>query len=135
MEDVKIKISALWFFVTLAWLMTMVFLYLAPGFIDEVRAGQMLGEAITGEALLGSAIILLVPLGMAVLSVTLSGSINRWVNIIAGIACTFLNVVSTVIAAGMDLSIFAYELVIDVLMVVATVLIVWYAWKWPKEEG
>ena len=124
MEDVKIKLAGLWFFFTIAWLVTMTLLFFAPGVIDEIRAGGLLGEAITGEFLLGSAIFLLIPLVMAVLSLNVKDLINRWANIIVGLVFTVLSIVSLFEALSLDLSIFAYGLLMDVSMVVATALIV-----------
>jgi len=70
---------------------------------------------------------------MAVVSLTLKDSINRWANIIFGIVFTVLSILSLFEALALDLSIFAYGLLMDVSMIVATALIVWYAYKWPKQ--
>jgi len=129
LEDWKIKISVLWLFLTVAWLIVMTFMFFAPGMIDQIRAGKIHGEQITGEFLLISAIFLLVPLVMAILSLTLKDKINRWANIIVGIVFSVLRIYCLIEALKLDLSIFAYELLMDISMVVATALIVWYAWK------
>jgi uncharacterized membrane protein HdeD (DUF308 family) len=71
----------------------------------------------------------LVPLVMAVLSLTLKDSINRWANIIVGIVITILSIVSLIMAFTLDLSIYAFGLLLDISMVIAPMLIVWYAWK------
>jgi len=110
-------------------LIVFVLAFLAPGIIDEIRAGEILGEPITGVILLSDAIFLLVPLVMAILSLTLKDKIYRWANIIVGIVFTVLSIVSLIEALALDLSIFAFGLLMDISMVVATALIVWYAWK------
>jgi hypothetical protein len=129
MEDWKIKIAALWFFYTMAMLAVFTLMFFGPGMIDEIRAGTYVGEPVTGEFLLMNAIFLLIPLVMAVLSLTLKDSINRWANIIVGIVFTILSIVSLILAFTMDLSIYAFGLLLDISMVVAPMLIVWYAWK------
>jgi len=131
LEDWRIKISALWFFYVVTWLLVLMFSLIAPGTIDEIRAGKgVMGEPITGGYLLASAIILLFPLVMAVLSLTLKDSVNRWANIIAGIVFTALSILSSFEALALkDLSVFAYMHLIDISMVVAPALIVWFAWK------
>jgi len=129
LEDWKIKIAALWFFFTVGWLILFVLTFTAPGMIDEIRAGEMLGEPITGESLLGNAISLLVPLVMAVLSLTLTDKINRWANIIVGILFTVLSIYSLLAAFGLDLSIWAFGLLMNIPLLVAPALIVWFAWK------
>jgi len=129
MEDWKIRIAALWFFYTMAMLAVMTLMFYGPGIIDEIRSGKLVGEALTGEHLLMSAVVLLVPLVMAVLSLTLKNSINRWANIIVGIVFTILSIVSLILAFTLDLSIYAFGLLLDISMVVAPALIVWCAWK------
>ena len=133
MEDWKIRIAALWFFYTMAMLAVMTLMFYGPGIIDEIRSGTLVGEALTGEHLLMSAVVLLVPLVMAVLSLTLKDSINRWANIIVGIVFTILSIVSLILAFTLDLSIYAFGLLLDISMVVAPMLIVWYAWKSKQE--
>jgi len=119
----------LWFFFTVAWLILFVLAFLAPGTIDEIRAEKLLGEPITGAFLLENAIFLLVPLVMAVLSLTLKDKINRWANIIVGIVFTIFSIFSAIEGLALDLSIFAFGLLMDIPLVVAPALIVWYAWK------
>ena len=131
MEDVKIKLAGLWFFFTIAWLVTMTLLFFAPGVIDEIRAGGLLGEAITGEFLLGAAICLLIPLVMAFMSLTLKYSINRWANIILGIIITAIALISTIEGLAY---LSAYAILMDIFIVVFPALIVWHAWKWSKQE-
>jgi len=113
----------------MAMLGVMTFMFFGPGIIDEIRAGTFLGEALTGEYLLMSALFLLVPLAMAILSLTLKDSLNRWANIIVGIVFTILSIVSLILAFTLDLSIYAFGLLLDIAMVVAPALIVWFAWK------
>jgi hypothetical protein len=69
------------------------------------------------------------PLVMAFLSLTLEDSINRWANIIVGIVYTALNLISLIDALT------AHGILMWVSGAVATALIVWYAWKWPKQEA
>jgi len=80
----------------------------------------------TPEFLFVGAVLLLIPLVMAFLSLTLKDSINRWANIIVGIvwiglSLTDLPKYSTEPAA--------YAILLWLSGVVATALIVWYAWK------
>jgi len=77
------------------------------------------------------AIFWLIPLTMAFLSLTLKDSANRWANIIVGIvwaAIGILDLGDTLNRGWLTLSLVAFS------KTVAAVLIVWYAWKWPKQE-
>ncbi len=77
------------------------------------------------EVLFVLAVMLLVPLVMAFLTLTLKDSMNRWANIIVGI-----------VFAGLGLLNFAdpamhtgHQRLIAIALFVAPVLIVWYTWK------
>jgi len=69
---------------------------------------------------------------MAFLSITLKGSANRWANIIVGVAlaCFYIFDVGGHLSQGEV----GGHMLVAVSMIVAAVLIVWYAWKWPKQE-
>ncbi|MCP8315748.1 MAG: hypothetical protein H3Z51_02640 [archaeon] len=91
--------------------------------------GEVGGWKIGPEFLLLGAILMLVPLVMAFLSLTLKDNTNRWANIIVGIV--WIGLLHT------DLPTYlanpsAYAILMWLSQVVAVALIVWYAWKWPK---
>ncbi len=64
---------------------------------------------------------------MKMLLSTLKYSVNRWANIITG-AITFVVVVT---GALTDLDNIFFVIVESV----ALIAIIWYAWKWPKQEA
>jgi len=81
------------------------------------------------EELLQSVIILLPPLVMAFLSLTLKDKANRWANIIVGIVFAGFMLIASSIGLAQTA---AYSILMILSGFVATVLIVWYAYKWPK---
>ena len=123
MEDWKIKISVLWLFKALATLTFTMLMLTEPGVLQGIMAGEILGMKIGPEILLVGAIESLVPLVMSFLALTLKDSINRWANIIVGIIYTALNIISLTESPS------AHGILMWVSAVVATALIVWYAWK------
>ena len=131
---VKTKLAVLWLFVAITNSAIMTLAFLAPGVIDDIRAGQVVGAQIGPELLLVVAITYFwIPLIMAVVSVTINNSINRWINIVASIlyACFVLNeLISNIITVA-----YPYGLLMHVSEVVVLSLIAWYAWKWPKDRG
>jgi hypothetical protein len=127
MEDVKIKISVLWIFVTLAALTTTILYFMEPDALQEIMAGEALDMQITPEILVVAAIERLGPLIMAFLTLTLKGSANRWANIILGIVYTALSIISMIGYSPQMMLMWGSA-------AVATALIVWYAWKWPKKS-
>jgi len=129
MEDVRIKISVLWIFKALASLTFSIVMLMEEGVLEGIMAGEFLGIEIGPEILLIGTIEAWVPLVMVVLSLTLKNKANRWTNIIVGIVYTALSLISMIDALT------AHGILMWVSQAVATALIVWYAWKWPKQEG
>ena len=70
-----------------------------------------------------------IPSVMVFLSLTLKPKANRWANIILGIFYTCA-VPATLLLYGPSV----YYIFLTIVEVVLTALIVWYAWKWPKQE-
>jgi len=109
-------------------------LYL-PGFIEDIIAGESGGEPITAELILLLAIITLIPPVMAVLSITLKDSINRWANIILGIVFAGFVLYGLSDFLMKQDAYYAGLILAGIVEFVVAVLIVWHAWKWPKQEG
>ena len=81
MEDVKIKLSAVWAALMLTYLLGDVLRV----FSGDFTAGELGGLQISQELMLGMAALLVIPAVMVFLSVTLKYSLNRWINIIFAI--------------------------------------------------
>jgi len=118
----KVRISVLWLIYDVALLVYMILESAELGVVEQ--AGP--------ELLLLFAVVLLVPLVMAFLSLTLKGSMNRWVNIIVGIVYAVFELLALSEVAAKP-SAWAILMILSKLVVLA--LVVWYAWKWPKKEG
>jgi hypothetical protein len=84
-----------------------------------------------GYAVFGT-IFFLVPLVMAFLSVTLKDVANRRVNLVLGVIFTIINILHIF---GCPIAGSAHQILIILSTIVVSLLIVWYAWKWPKEES
>ena len=136
LEDVKVnvkwKISALWVALMFLYIYADFLGLMEPGFIELVRAGEVLGGIkITQELWFFAAILVAIPSVMIFLSLTLKAKVNRWANIILGIVYTGVNIANL-------LSIeepWAYTIFYNIVESVLTLLIVWYAWRWPKQEA
>jgi hypothetical protein len=127
LEDWKLKISVLWLFYAVAFLIVLQLGSLEPGILQHfLSTGEIGGMKITSEVLLVFAVLMLVPLVMAFLSLTLNDSMNRWANIILGIVYTGFQVV---MLAGTLAEPSAYAILMEVSKVVVPAVIVWYAWK------
>lgn len=126
MEDWNIKVSVLWLFASIAFLAHQIILLMEPGIIAQLMAGIAEGQKISSGMILFSSILMLVPMIMAFLSLTLKGSLNRWLNIIVGTVFAVLWFISVTEAAK---SAYWGGALMTLSAAVASALIVWYAWK------
>ncbi len=132
MTDVKIKLSALWVARMLSGLQGDSTRLHDPVMLKELVAGTTAIKA-TNELLLVMSIIFAAPILMIFLSLTLKDKANRWAN--RGMGIFF--VVFDLIFLGLVLfqGAFSYETLWSFVYPVFTALVVWYAWKWPKQEA
>ena len=131
--DVRIVLSALWAARMLSSLQGDVVRFLQPGMLEEMIAGTT-AVPITNELIFVMSIIMAVPIFMSFLSLTLKDKTNRLANLSIGIFFVAFDLVFL----GLTLfrwSFSAYETFWAVVYLVFTALVVWYAWKWPKQEA
>jgi len=128
----KIKISVLWLFYAVALIAYVTLEGFEPGALEQVMAGEIDGMKITPELMLLFAILFLAPLVMAVLSLTLKDKANRWTNIIVGTVFVIIQLAAlseTVTQPS------AWMILMEISKLIAPALIVWYAYKWPKQKA
>jgi len=134
MEDTRVRLSVLWLFATLNYIYADVFFC-----IDILGSGQEGGSRVlhfSQGAWLGIAILMEIPIAMILLSRILKPTANRWANIVAGIIETAAVLLTSFILPVlhlMDAS--SYYVFFGAVEVVCTSLIVWYAWRWPRETA
>jgi len=121
--DIKAKLSTLWIVVML----NMVFADIL-GFQMTLMSGNLAPEVhVPDWGMLIFAIILQIPILMILLSRILKRSVNRWANIIAAVITT-----AFVVLGGSSDMVYIFFSGMEILCMV---LIVFYAWTWPKREG
>ena len=133
MEDIRVRLSVLWLFATLNYIYADVFFC-----IDVLgsKKGSIGVIHFSPAGWLGIAILMEIPMAMILLSRILKPRANRWANIVAGIIET-----AAVLLAQFIFPIFnitetsSYYLFFGALEVVCTSLVVWYAWRWPRETA
>lgn len=126
---VKLKLSALWASVMFCYVYGDYFLLYQPGKLRDMLDGNMapLGPATQG-VLLFTSVSMAIPAVMVFLSLALRPAPNRVLNIILGALYTVF-VLLTMPGA------WAFYLFLGSLDVVLTALIVWHAWRWPRQEA
>ena len=131
LEDVKVgvrlKISALWVAVLLLFAYGDIFGFLAPGHIQEVMESEISGIEITQTFLFAVSVYIAIAIVMVVLSLVLAAQVSRWANMVLAT----LYVVSIVASAvGED----AYFVFLSVVEIALLVLLIRFAWAWPRTE-
>ena len=128
--DMKVKLSTLWIFVVFNYLYCDVISLMDPELLKQFITGNIGGIEVTEVFLLGAAILMEISIAMVILSRVLKYRANRWANIIAG---SIKTVVMILLFVGSSPPL--YYIFFGVIEIACTSLIVWYAWKWPKQEA
>ena len=122
--DLKVILSTLWIVVMFNMIFADILTLYIPEFLQEIVTGSMPVQ-ITQELMLGMALIIEIPIVMIFLSRVLKYSANRWANIVAGV----ITILFVVIGGSLIL----HYIFFAAIEVVCLLLIIWYAWKWPKQ--
>jgi hypothetical protein len=125
MDEVKIKLSALWVSLMLTFFLGDV-MRIFSGDYDDYMAGG--GYQLTDGMYLGIAMLMVIPIVMVILSLTLKYKANRRANIIVAVFFFAFNLI------GLPTYASAYDQFLIIVGLGFNVLTVWFAWKWPKQE-
>ena len=126
--NVKIKLSALWASVTLCYLYGDYFELYIPKKVDGLISGDNILASPTKLFL--ASLLLAIPALMVCLSIILKPTINKWLNIAFGI---FFTAIMLLIATTSLTPWRTFYVFLAIVESIITSLIVWYAWKWPKQ--
>jgi hypothetical protein len=120
MDEVQIKLSAIWVALMLTYLLGDVLRI----FSGDFKAGAIGDMQVTQGMYLGMAVLFVIPIAMVFLSLTLNNPVNRWANIIVAIVFFIVNII------GLPTYPSAYDKFLIVVGLVFNALTVWYAWRW-----
>ena len=118
MEDVQIKLSAIWVALMLTYLL---------GDVLRIFSGdfqKMTDIKFTQGMWLGIAMLMLIPILLVILSVTLPQPVNRWTNVIVAAFFFLFNLV------GLPTYPSAYDKFLIVVGLVFNIITIWFAWTW-----
>jgi len=132
MLDVRITIAVLWIAGMLSSLNGDTYRLHDPVMLRASLANAA-PIAVTPELLLVMSLTFVVPILMSVLSLILGYSVSRWANRILGILYAIITLAFWVL--GFVLHSNGYAIVWSTSQLVFALLVVWYAWKWPKQEA
>ena len=132
MHDTKDRLSLLWIFALLNYLYADVIALFA--IVDSPNLAD--APHLPSWALLGSAVLMEIPIAMIVASRLLPFRANRLANLIAGSILTLINGVLTFVPplVGARTPALPEYLFFATIETVCTSVIVWKAWTWPGVE-
>jgi hypothetical protein len=120
MQDVQIRLAAMWVAVMLTYLLGDVLRIFAGDF----KPGEIGGIRGTQAIWLAAAALMLIPIVMVVVSVTLTAPAVRWVHIVAAVALFGVNLVGLPTYPGV------YDRFLIAVSLVFNALTIWTAWNW-----
>jgi hypothetical protein len=97
--------------------------------------GNQSGIQFTPGTLLGVSVLLEIPMLMIVGSRVLAYRPNRWANIVAGVAYSVVTLVTQFVLPLANGTATTYYVFFGAIEIVATVLIVWFAWQWHGTDA
>ena len=125
--DVKYIITGLWFSMMILYIYNDFFHLFVPNSIQEIMDGNMGPFEVTQAGLVMAAVLMAIPVIIGLLTLILSAKISRITNIIAGSLYTIVNI-SNIPGE------WAFYVLLGIIQIVFTLLIIWYAVKWPSQE-
>jgi hypothetical protein len=128
--DVKAKLSGLWVALMFFYVYADILLFYRQGHIAGLLAGRAGGMEITPAFSIASAVVMAIPSLMVFLSLALKATVNRWTNIGVGVAS--LALLGVTLFVGTITADSLFSAVVEAALIA---LIVWHAWKWPREEA
>lgn len=126
--NVKIKLSGLWIALMFFYAYNDILSFFRQDIMQEVLSGKVGGIDINQTFLLGAGILMSIPIFMIFLSLILPAKFNRWVNIIVGLFHIVVLLASMLVPGDLWINYALYE----ILEAIFIVLILWFAWTWPK---
>lgn len=128
--NVKQKLAALWTGVLFCYVYGDFFTLFVPGRMERLMEGNSGAGASTPFTLLIYAVMMSVPSVMIFLSLFLTPTINRLLNIIFGTFFTFIMLLIVITTKGEWMLFYRY---LGIVEIVLTFLIVLLSWKWVRE--
>ena len=122
----KLKLSLLWASTVFCYLYCDYFELYVPGKLDGMLQGNGLFGTVTQGALVATSVLLAIPSVLVFLSSALNPRTSQVLNVTFGVIYTLL---MALLAFQADWYFYKFFAALEALL---TVLVVWYAWTWPK---
>lgn len=127
----SIKLALLWTSLMFLYIYNDYFSLYVPGILELMAEGRMgpQGVAVGDAGLVAASLLLAVPALMIFLSVGLRPGISRWLNVVFGGIYTVVEILTLFVFPEPF-----FRIVVGI-EIVLSILIVWYAWSWPRRQA
>ena len=126
---VKLKLAALWTATMFLFAYGDIFTLYRADKVREILAGRITGIEVTEAFLMAVIVYVAIPSVMVFLSLALRPGASRLTNLAVGVVYA-LTIIASAVGEG-----WAYSIFLSVLEVALVVLIVWFAWNWPRRPA
>lgn len=123
---VRLKLSALWVSAMFLYVYVDILAFYEPGTIDDILVGRVWEFDISQAWALGALVLMTIPILMVVLSLALPARMARWTNVV--VASVFV-LVSIGNAVGETWAFYWFGAAVEAVLLL---MIIWYAWTWPR---
>lgn len=127
--NVKLKLAAMWASFMFLYIYVDYFHLYMPGSVEDILAGKVFVFDITQLFLVAALVGVIIPVLMIFLSVALPSRVNRWTNII--VAVIYIPYMLFNLAGEA----WPHMILAAVVEVVLLLLMIRYAWQWPRVEA
>ena len=127
--NVRIKLAVLWTSVMFCYIYEDYFELYVPKRVERIISGESLLN--TPQKLFAASWVLVIPALMIFLSILLKPKLSRLFNIMFGTSYTALMLW---IASNYSDKWLTFAVVFAIVESIITAIIVWYAWKWPRQN-
>ncbi len=127
--SVRIKLAALWTSVMFCYVYGDYFELYVPGKLQDMLNGEMALGRVTQGMLVGTATLMAIPSLMIFLSVALPAAVSRWLNVATGLF--YATIMLLILINGA----WGFYILFATFEIVLALLVVWYAWRWPRQPA
>ena len=131
--NVRIKLSALWIVLMLLYIYGDVFSMFIPVRLKGLLEGDSGAGPTTSPVLLAYTLVVLIPIIMVFGSLTLKPKTARIISIIVGVMYTLIQLITVTMLTPLK-PMWYFYILLGLLESVVTILIIGYAWRWPKQN-
>lgn len=127
---VRLKLMALWVSTMFLYVYVDVIAFYKPGTIDDILVGRVWEFDISQGWALGALALMTVPSLMVFLSLALPARVARWTNVVVGSLYVPVSIGNVVGETW-----WAFYWLGAAVEAGLLLLVVWYAWAWPRQDA